>query len=245
MLLDTDTYCMTAAHRHLLVSSTLLSSRYAPDARIPSRGDPVGNPHPFELGSFPIRGEPTLKYHLSEPTEDVSFTSKRRGGITNPPCRTVCQEQMPIGQVANCLFFASRCAVMGAWSLDLWTRSIFHVHTPPRSFNKIFPYSSFARVYLCCNLLRTLIPVPQKYPTFQHSYSDLINGLNPVICGENLARFRPFDGTVDEVNQNRDDLINIADQLSGRVAFPIKATKAVVEATTTHALAASFHMGEA
>ena len=48
----------------------------------------------------------------------------------------------------------------------------------------------------------------------------LINSLNAVICGEQFARVCPISGAIDQVNEHRDDPINITDQLSGCVAFP-------------------------
>jgi hypothetical protein len=39
----------------------------------------------------------------------------------------------------------------------------------------------------------------------------LINGLNAVICGERFARVCPISGTIDQVNEHRDDFINITD----------------------------------
>ena len=100
-------------------------------------------------------------------------------------------------------------------------RSIFHIHTP-RSFNISSSFVIRSRLR-CCTFSEQCDLVPtQKVPHFLTQLLRLINGLNAVICGENLARFRPINGTVDQVNQHRDDFINIADQLSGRVAFPSK-----------------------
>lgn len=51
-------------------------------------------------------------------------------------------------------------------------------------------------------------------------YTELINGLNTVICGEPVARFRPSGAAIDEVGEHRYDLINVANQLTSCVSFP-------------------------
>jgi len=62
---------------------------------------------------------------------------------------------------------------------------------------------------------------PPKLPCLTHTATlRLINSLNAVICGEQFARVYPISGTINQVNEHRDDFINITDQLSGCVAFP-------------------------
>ena len=131
----------------------------------------------------------------------------------------------------NCsVSFTPRSAGMGTCGHLTSARDTTAIVCTVRSFTYTRPvlliyllYSLFARVYATAVPSSNIDLVPPKSTTFLTQLLRLINGLNAVICGKNFARFRPIDGTVDEVNQHRDDFINIADQLSGRVAFPSKA----------------------
>lgn len=48
----------------------------------------------------------------------------------------------------------------------------------------------------------------------------LINGLNPVVCGQPVACFCPSGVTIDEVDEHRYDLINVTNQLTSCISFP-------------------------